>query len=52
MSKTDFKADVDARTNQEQLEHEIVDCLDEECAVRCTRRHVLLVRAEVLHANI
>ena len=52
MSEPNLETDIHACTNEEQLEHEIVDCLDEEYTIRSAGRHLLLIGAEVLHANI
>lgn len=52
LCKADLKAHVDAGTDQEHLQHKIVDGLDEEGPERGSRRHLFLISAEMLHSNI
>lgn len=48
--KSDTETDVDAGAHEEELEHKIVDGLDEELPIGGAFRRVLPVSAEVTHS--
>jgi hypothetical protein len=52
IGETNLEANVDTGTHEEEFEHEIIECFDEELTKRGTRRHILHVRSKVLHTNI
>lgn len=51
-SKADLEAYVDARTDQKHFQHEVVKSVHEEGTEGGPRRHILLVRTEMVLTNV
>lgn len=52
LSEADTESDIDAGANEQQLKHEVVDCLNEELPIGSALGRVLPIGAEVLHSGV
>lgn len=52
LSEADTESDIDTGTNEQQFEHKVVDCLNEELPIGGALGRVFPVGAEVLHSVV